>query len=156
MKAISKKSRKNARKNTNTLTKIRKPVCPPGSWLSSPCSHSPPFTPWNTRLKVLEPTRMKITMAVIRKVVSMPSQTRGQVRRRFIAASTMAPTAPIAPPSVGVARPIRMVPRTRKIRASIGTMPTTTLRASAQPRSVRASSGRAGAALGQISVTTKT
>ncbi len=30
MKAISKKSRKNARKKMNTLTKIRKPVWPPG------------------------------------------------------------------------------------------------------------------------------
>ena len=30
MKAISKKSRKNASKKTNTLTKMRKPSCPPG------------------------------------------------------------------------------------------------------------------------------
>ena len=28
----------------------------------------PPFTPWNTRLKTVAPSRMKITIAVIRMV----------------------------------------------------------------------------------------
>ena len=35
----------------------------------------------------------------------------------------MAPTTPIAPASVGVARPMKMVPSTMKISASEGTMP---------------------------------
>ena len=41
-------------------------------------------------------------------------------RRPFIPASTSAPTAPIAPPSVGVAIPRKIVPSTRKISASGG------------------------------------
>ena len=62
-----------------------------------------------------------------------------------MAASTSAPTAPIAPASVGVARPMKIVPSTRKISTSEGTMPQRhLLQASAQPLSVRASGGRAG------------
>ena len=45
MKAISKKSRKNASKNTKTLTKIRNPICPPGSETSSSSTHLWPSTP---------------------------------------------------------------------------------------------------------------
>ncbi|MCY1355194.1 hypothetical protein D9M69_416050 [compost metagenome] len=41
-------------------------------------------------------------------------------RRRFISASTSAPSAPMPPPSVGVATPMKMVPSTRKISASGG------------------------------------
>ena len=40
MKAISKKSRKNATMKMNTLTKIRKPTCPPGSEVSRCSIHS--------------------------------------------------------------------------------------------------------------------
>ena len=40
--------------------------------------------------------------------------------RPFAAAMTSAPTAPMAPPSVGVAMPRKMVPSTRKISASGG------------------------------------
>ena len=54
-------------------------------------------------------------------------------------ASTMAPTAPMAPASVGVARPMKMVPSTRKISTIDGTIPQSTLEISGQPRSVRAS-----------------
>ena len=43
-----------------------------------------------------------------------------RLSRRFDAASTNAPTAPMAPPSVGVATPRKMVPSTRKISASGG------------------------------------
>ena len=77
-------------------------------------------------------------------VVPMASRTSGQVSLRLKAARTMAPTAPMAPASVGEARPRAMVPRTRKIRAIEGTMPFSTLIASAQPVAVRASGGRGG------------
>ena len=45
MKAISKKSRKNAITKTKMLTKIRKPTTPPGSDVSRCSIHSLPPTP---------------------------------------------------------------------------------------------------------------
>ena len=71
-----------------------------------------------------------------------------QVRRRLMSASTRAPVAPIAPPSVGVATPMKIVPSTRKMRASGGISTNTTRAMSFQPRSGRASGGNAGAKLG--------
>src|SRR5262249_11438126 len=68
----------------------------------------------------------------------------------------MAPTTPMAPASVGVARPMKMVPNTRKISPSDGIMPRRHFLQSAQPFSVRASSGRAGTALGQMMLTMAT
>src|SRR5262249_37168396 len=44
------------------------------------------------------------------------------VKRRLSAPRMSAPLAPMAPPSVGVATPMKMVPSTRKIRNSGGTM----------------------------------
>ena len=70
MKAISKKSRKNARKKMKTLMKIRKPQTPPGSDVSMCSSHTPPETPRNTIEKQVEPIRMNTTMVVRRMVVS--------------------------------------------------------------------------------------
>ena len=99
---------------------------------------------------------MKTTNAVIRIVVSMPCQSRGHVRRRLMAASTSAPTTPMAPASVGVARPMKIVPSTRKIRTSEGTMPLVHFQASAQPRSVRASGGSAGTSCGRMMLRMKT
>ena len=49
-------------------------------------------------------------------------RSRSKVMRRLIMARMMAPAAPMAPPSVGVARPMKIVPSTRKIRTSGGTM----------------------------------
>ena len=62
----------------------------------------------------------------------------------WIAASTMAPIAPMAPASVGVARPSIMVPSTTKISTADGMMPIRHLRHSGQPRSVSASRGTGG------------
>jgi hypothetical protein len=87
---------------------------------------------------------MKITIEVMRIVDSMPCRTSVQVSRRFNAARAMAPTAPMAPASVGVARPMKIVPSTRKIRTTDGTIPRRTLRHSGQPDSVRASAGSGG------------
>ena len=58
MKAISKKSRKNAITKMKMLTNTRKPTCPPGSEVSICSIHTLPPTPWNTRLKVRAPIRM--------------------------------------------------------------------------------------------------
>ena len=69
MKAISKKSRKNARKKMNRLMNARKPHAPPGSEDSRCSSQRLPSTPRNTIEKQVEPIRMKITMAVMRIVV---------------------------------------------------------------------------------------
>ena len=68
MNAISKKSRKNARKNTNTFTKIRNPTLPPGRPERRCSIHRSPSTPRNVSVKMVEPIRMKITMAVMRIV----------------------------------------------------------------------------------------
>ena len=45
MKASSKKSRKNASTNTKALTKIRKPIWPPGSDVSRCSTQMWPLTP---------------------------------------------------------------------------------------------------------------
>jgi hypothetical protein len=74
----------------------------------------------------------------------------------YEAASAMAPTTPKAPASVGVARPMKMVPNTRKIRPSEGMMPRRHFFHSAQPLSVRASSGRAGTSFGHSTLTIAT
>ena len=73
-----------------------------------------------------------------------------QLRRRLTSASTSAPVAPMAPPSVGVAMPRKIVPSTRKISASGGISTNMTRRSSLKPRSVRASGGSAGTAAGVI------
>ena len=150
MKAISKKSRKNARKNTNTLTASRKPTWPPGR-LDSMCStQTAPSTPWKTSEKTREPIRMKTTIAVSRMVPCMASHSIGHDRRRWINASTSAPTAPIAPASVGVAMAWSMKgrppiePSTAKIKIAEGMMPRRHLPHSAQPCKVRALAGRPG------------
>jgi hypothetical protein len=56
-------------------------------------------------------------------------------------ASTMAPIAPIAPASVGVARPSMIVPSTRKISTPAGMMPQRHFTSSGQPVSVRGTGG---------------
>src|SRR3546814_17903940 len=53
-------------------------------------------------------------------VVFIAWRIRSSVSRRRISAITIAPTAPIAPPSVGVATPLKIVPSTTKISASGG------------------------------------
>ena len=62
----------------------------------------------------------------------------------WIAASTIAPTAPMAPASVGVARPSIMVPSTTKISTAEGMMPIRHLRHSGQPAASAASFGTGG------------
>ncbi|MCY1205685.1 hypothetical protein D9M72_172390 [compost metagenome] len=82
MKAISKKSRKNARKNTKMLTAIRKPIWPPGRPESMCSIHLAPSTPWNTSENTREPIRMNTTIAVRRMVPSIASFISAQFRRR--------------------------------------------------------------------------
>jgi len=120
MKESSKKSRKNARTKIRILTTIRKPSWPPGRLVSRCSTHFGPSTPWNDRLNTVEPIRMKRTKQESFIVWSIAWRSRGRSMRRRASAITSAPTAPIAPPSVGVAMPRKMVPRTRKIRASGG------------------------------------
>src|SRR5215813_11475816 len=68
----------------------------------------------------------------------------------------MAPTTPMAPASVGVASPMKIVPNTRKISPSDGIMPRRHFFHSAHPFKVRASIGKAGTALGQMTLTMAT
>ena len=62
----------------------------------------------------------------------------------------------MAPASDGVASPMKIVPSTRKISPSDGIMPRRHFFHSAQPCRVRASSGSAGTALGQMTLTMAT
>ena len=57
-------------KKMKRFTAIRKPHTPPGIPVIRCSSHGPPFTPWNTVEKQVEPMRMKITIAVSRMVIS--------------------------------------------------------------------------------------
>ena len=149
MKAISKKSRKNASTKMNVATNSRKPICPPGSAVSRCSTQCPPSMPWKTRVNTVEPIRMNITIAVMRIVDCAADHSRGSVIRRCIAARRTAPTAPMAPDSVGVARPTRMVPSTRKINADAGTIPQRTCRTIFQRGPLRASSGNGGIDFGR-------
>src|SRR6202008_4803125 len=79
--------------------------------------------------KIRAPTRMKTTNAESLAVDSMADFKRVQLNRlglrssqRLKIASNITPLAPIAPPSVGVATPMKIVPSTRKIRNSGGTI----------------------------------
>ena len=93
---------------------------------------------------------MNTTIEVRRMVEVIACSTSGQVRRRCNAASTMAPTAPMAPASVGVARPRPMVPRTRKISTMEGIMPHNTRLTSFHPIGSRACSGIGGIECGRM------
>src|SRR2546429_9793150 len=62
MKAISKKSRKNAREKMKRLMKIGKPQTPPGSEVRWGASQTPPETPRNTTEKQVERIRMESPM----------------------------------------------------------------------------------------------
>ncbi len=73
---------------------------------------------------------MNTTNAVSLAVVSIACFSRLRDSRRRASAMTSAPVAPIAPPSVGVATPRKMVPSTRKISASTGISTNTTRSAS--------------------------
>ncbi len=63
---------------------------------------------------------MKITKADSFSVDSIACLVRPRFSRPLISASTSAPSAPMPPPSVGVATPMKIVPSTRKISASGG------------------------------------
>jgi hypothetical protein len=86
-------------------------------------------------------------IAAMPAATSPPQKTREPVVPTFgcrITASTRAPTVPMAPASVGVARPISMVPSTRKISTPAGMIPARHFFHSAQPCSVRSSFGTPG------------
>ena len=89
-------------------------------------------------------------MAVSRMVLIMASFMSAQVSRLWMAARIMAPTAPMAPASVGVAMALfipgkpPMLPSTVKIKIADGMMPRRHLDHSAQPSNVRADLGMPG------------
>ena len=120
MNASSKKSRKKARTNTSRFTTMRKPSWPPGSPDNRRSTHLGPSTPWNARLNTVAPIRMKSTKQDKRMVESMAWRISLRSMRPRMSAMISAPTEPMAPPSVGVAMPRKIVPSTRKIKASGG------------------------------------
>src|SRR5690625_1612189 len=122
IKANSKESRKNAKKKDSTLTTTKKPSSPPGMSINRLSTHKSPLIPLKLRLKIVEPTKMKMTKHDKRVVLAMAWLSNLKFRRRRDTAITMAPTAPMAPPSVGVATPMKIVPKTRKIKNNGGIM----------------------------------
>ena len=120
MKAISKKSMKQPRMNTRTFTTIRKPKAPPGMSSKRCSTQMWPSAALKVKEKTVEPIRMNSTKVDKRAVLSMAWRRSGKSRRLRIKAMISAPRAPMAPPSVGVATPRKMVPSTRKIRISGG------------------------------------
>ena len=70
---------------------------------------------------------MNITKLVITAVDSTACLSSEKLSLRLASAMTMAPLAPIAPPSVGVATPRKIVPSTRKISTSGGIIDVNTL-----------------------------
>ena len=120
MKANSKKSRKKASTNTRMLTTIKKPSCPPGSPESKCSTHLGPSTPWKARLNTVAPIKIKSTKHDSFMVESMAWRINFRSIRPRAIAMTSAPVAPIAPPSVGVAMPRKIVPSTKKISPSGG------------------------------------
>ena len=77
-------------------------------------------------MKIVEPTKIKITKLVSFVVDSIACLSSVKFKRPRDQANTMAPTAPMAPPSVGVATPIKIVPSTKNINNKGGTITKTT------------------------------
>ena len=120
MKAISKKSMKQPRMKIRMLTTIRKPSAPPGMSSNRCSTQMCPSAALKVKLKTVEPIRMKSTKVDSLAVLSRACLSRSMPMRLLETAMISAPNAPMAPPSVGVATPRKMVPRTRKIRISGG------------------------------------
>ena len=144
MNAISKKSIKNPSTKTTRFTTMRKPKAPPGMPVKALSIQRSPSRPRNTRAKVVEPIRRKTTMIVRRLVSSIANLSADIVSDRLAIARSIAPTAPSAPASVGVAIPAKMLPRTTTMRISGGRSDSTTCLANSIPVE-RMCSGRAGA-----------
>ncbi len=90
-------------------------------------------------LKMVAPIRMNITNEDSRVVEASACLSSDQDRRPRSRAMMSAPTAPMAPPSVGEATPRKMVPSTRKMSSSGGISTKVTRSASLDrsPRPVR-------------------
>ena len=120
------------------FTKIRKPITPPGKLFNRLSTQCAPSTPWNTKLNMVEPIKMYITKAASLVVDSKACTNNWKFKRPRTNAMIMAPTAPIAPPSVGVATPKKMVPNTKKIssRGGISTNVTRSAKRDSKPKRV--------------------
>ncbi len=116
MNAISNTSINMPNTNTNAQTAIKKPVCPPGNCLKRASTHSCPSAALNAKENTVAPIRMNSTKTVSLAVESTACVNSGRLSRLLATPITNAPTAPIAPPSVGVAMPRKIVPSTRKMR----------------------------------------
>ena len=79
-----------------------------------------PSAALKVKLKTVEPIRMNITKMDNLVLFSSACLSRSNDSVRRPAAISSAPSAPMAPPSVGVAMPRKIVPSTRKISTSGG------------------------------------
>ena len=146
--ASSKKSKKNAKTKIKILTTIRKPSAPPGNPTNNCSTQTSPFTARNTKTNTVEPIRINSTKDDNFAVASNACFSKGNCKRRLNHANNSAPVAPMAPPSVGVAMPRKIVPSTKKINNNGGTKVAAACNAKRLPRRVRAARGSAGASVG--------
>ncbi len=133
IKAISKKSMKNPKKNTKRLTSRRKASAPPGRLDRISAIQRSPSNPLRTNVNTVEPISRKMTITVRRTVSSITSCRILIENLLFKEESKMAPTAPKDPASVGVAIPMNMLPSTTRIKMIGGNIECSTLRAKAIP-----------------------
>jgi len=97
-----------------------------------------PSAALKVKLNTVDPMRMNITKMVSFVAFSIACIKSELFRRRRDAAMISAPTAPMAPPSVGVAIPRKMVPSTRNIKINGGMSTKVTRSASRDSKPSRA------------------
>ena len=115
-KVISIKSRIKPSKKITSMTMKVAPTSPPGICSNSLCINASPPYPRNTSENTDAPIRIKNTIAVVRVVERATSRAAFIVIDLASKARRIAPIAPTAAASVGVAIPVRMEPRTANIR----------------------------------------
>ncbi len=119
-KVISIKSRINPSRKTTTITTRTAPINPPGRLLNIWEISSSPPNPRKTSENKEAPTKIAKTIHVISVDERAILVSFFMESCRFTAASTSAPTAPIAEASVGVAFPVKIEPKTKMMSNSGG------------------------------------
>ena len=136
------------------MTTSMEPTTPPGRFSSTARTASSPSKPLNTSEKNEAPSRIMNTMLLTRVVVRMTSRRRPQPSCLRCNAISVAPVAPTAAASVGVASPARIDPSTARISSNGGNSTRTTWRNRLLPRiALRSLAEIAGMACGRKKAT---
>ena len=117
-KIISIKSKKNPRKNIKTITNNMAAIEPPGKFNKNSSTTSSPPKPRKTRENIEAPTSIIKTIELIFVVSRDTILNLSKLNCFEIIAINVAPTAPTAADSVGVAIPVNIEPKTTTIKIS--------------------------------------